>query len=50
MIPENSKILIADDDEALCYLLKEELVTDGFAVDIVYDGREAIESLKLKNY
>jgi two-component system, NtrC family, response regulator AtoC len=50
MVPENSKILIADDDEALCYLLKEELVTDGFAVDIVYDGREAIESLKLKNY
>ncbi len=50
MNTEDSKILIADDDEALCYLLKEELVTDGFAVDIVYDGKDAIESLKLKNY
>lgn len=46
----NSKILIADDDEILCYLLKEELVNEGFQVDIVYDGKYAIERLKAKTY
>lgn len=50
MIPEDSRILVADDDEALCYLLKEELVTDGYSVDIVYDGKDAIHGLKYKNY
>jgi DNA-binding NtrC family response regulator len=47
---KNSKILIADDDETLCYLLKEELINEGYQVDIVYDGRYAIESIKQKNY
>ena len=32
----NKKILIADDDETLCYLLKEELVNQNYSVDIVY--------------
>ena len=36
---KNARILIADDDETLCYLLKEELVTDGFNVSIVNDGK-----------
>lgn len=47
---KNSKILIADDDETLCYLLKEELVNEKFLVDIVYDGKFAIERLKEKDY
>lgn len=47
---KNSKILVCDDDETLCYLLKEQLLEEGFAVDIVYDGRFAIDSLKRKNY
>ncbi|MAT57048.1 MAG: sigma-54-dependent Fis family transcriptional regulator [Ignavibacteriae bacterium] len=46
----NSKILLADDDETMCYLLKEELVNSGFQVDIVYDGKYAIDNLKKKNY
>jgi two-component system, NtrC family, response regulator AtoC len=47
---KDSKILIADDDETLCYLLKEELVNEGYSVDIVYDGKDAIENLKRKTY
>lgn len=47
---KNSKILICDDDETLCYLLKEELLNEGFNVDVVYDGKYAIENLKNKNY
>ncbi len=44
------KILICDDDETLCYLLKEELISENYTVDIVYDGKYAIENLKQKNY
>lgn len=47
---KDSKILIADDDETLCYLLKEELVNEGHNVDTVYDGKDAIENLKKKSY
>ncbi|MEE9432345.1 MAG: sigma-54 dependent transcriptional regulator [Melioribacteraceae bacterium] len=46
----NPRILIADDDETLCYLLKEELVNENYNVDIVYDGKNAIEKLKITNY
>jgi len=46
----NPRILIADDDETLCYLLKEELVNENFIVDIVYDGKYAIEKLKNTSY
>jgi DNA-binding NtrC family response regulator len=47
---KNSKILICDDDETLCYLLKEQLLEEGFEVDIVYDGKYAIEAIKKSNY
>jgi DNA-binding NtrC family response regulator len=47
---KNPRILISDDDETLCYLLKEELVSHNFTVDIVYDGKDAIEKLKEKSY
>ncbi|MBI1937470.1 MAG: sigma-54-dependent Fis family transcriptional regulator [Ignavibacteriales bacterium] len=47
---KNIKILIADDDETLCYLLKEELVHEGYTVDIVYDGKDAIENIKKQPY
>lgn len=46
----SEKILIADDDETLCYLLKEELISEGFLVDTVYDGKYAIEKLKHSRY
>jgi DNA-binding NtrC family response regulator len=47
---KDSRILISDDDETLCYLLKEELVNEGYVVDIVYDGKEAIENIKRRYY
>lgn len=47
---KNSKILVCDDDETLCYLLKEQLLEEGFSVDAVYDGKYAIEATKAKNY
>ena len=49
MSKENN-ILVCDDDETLCYLLKEQLLEEGFAVKTVYDGKEAIEAVKSKNY
>ena len=48
-INDNQKIqkfLVCDDDETLCYLLKEQLLEEGFAVDTVYDGKYAIEAIK----
>ena len=47
---KNSKILVCDDDETLCYLLKEQLLEEGLDVDIVYDGKFAIEAIKRANY
>jgi DNA-binding NtrC family response regulator len=47
---KNSKILVCDDDETLCYLLKEQLLEEGFSVDAVYDGKYAIDAIKTKNY
>jgi DNA-binding NtrC family response regulator len=47
---KNSKILVCDDDETLCYLLKEQLLEKGFSVDTVYDGSRAIEAIQNMNY
>ncbi|AFH48280.1 NtrC family response regulator [Ignavibacterium album JCM 16511] len=49
-LAKNSKILVCDDEEALCYLLKEQLIEEGFNVDAVYDGKYAIDAVKQKNY
>jgi DNA-binding NtrC family response regulator len=46
----SGKILVCDDDETLCYLLKEQLLEENFSVDTVYDGTQAIEAVKLRNY
>jgi DNA-binding NtrC family response regulator len=45
-----AKILISDDDEALCYLLKEQLIEQGHQVDTVFDGKYAIEKVKRNHY
>ena len=47
---KNSKILVCDDDETLCYLLKEQLLEEDFSVDTVYSGNGAIEAIKRKNF
>lgn len=46
----NGQILISDDDKTLCYLLKEELISEGYFVDITFDGKDAIENIKRKSY
>lgn len=46
----DAKILIADDNERICFMLKEGLVEEGFNADIVYDGKYAIKSISKKNY
>lgn len=46
----SGNILIADDDQTLCYLLKEELINEGYNVDITFDGKYAIENLKKRSY
>jgi CheY-like chemotaxis protein len=40
------KILIADDDEAICSLLHALLTEAGFQVTLTHDGAEALEVLK----
>lgn len=47
---KNSKILICDDDETLCYLLKEQLLEEDIYVDTVYDGQYAIDTIKKNTY
>lgn len=47
---KNSKILICDDDETLCYLLKEQLLEEDYYVDTVYDGQYAIDAIKKNTY
>lgn len=39
-----SRILLADDDEELCALLRDYLKDEGFAVDTVNDGKAALEA------
>ncbi len=46
----NSRILIIDDDENLCYLLKEELIDKGFFVDFVHNGFDGLKALDEINY
>jgi two-component system response regulator CpxR len=41
-----SRILIADDDRALCSLLADYLQQEGFEVDVAHDGNEALARLR----
>lgn len=45
-----AKILLADDDEELCDLLRDFLVRDGFAVDVSHDGGEALARARDVDY
>jgi len=40
------KILLVDDDEALCELLSEYLVMEGFQVSTFYNGKTALETIQ----
>src|SRR5438034_8138421 len=45
-----ARILIADDDEVSCQLFAETLESDGFQVDPVTSGDEAIARLRAANH
>jgi len=38
----DARILLADDDEELCALLRDFLVREGFEVDLAHDGEDAL--------
>lgn len=46
---EKPSVLVADDNEATCTLIKALLQSE-FAVDVVTDGAEAVETLKARQY
>lgn len=46
----NKKILIADDEMALRFLLSETLVDEGYQVEQTEDGQKAVERLQIKTY
>jgi DNA-binding response OmpR family regulator len=43
---DKNVILIIDDDEAICSLLREFLEGKGFAVAVAHDGLEALEAIE----
>ena len=45
-----NRILVADDDETLCYVLKEQLLEKNYEIDIVYNSESVFESLKKSSY
>jgi len=44
------KILIVDDEEDICTLLKAQLTSEGFDVTGVYSGTKAIDELQARDY
>lgn len=45
-----ARLLIADDDQELCALLTEYLVSEGFDVECVHDGERAVEQVLAESY
>lgn len=45
-----TRLLIADDDEALCAMLREYLMMDGYQVDTVHRGDEVISRLQAEAF
>ncbi len=49
-MPEKSRILVVDDEEALRTVLSTELTSEGYEVSTAADGGEAIDLVKDNNY
>jgi DNA-binding response OmpR family regulator len=45
-----SRILLVDDDESLCLLYKTEFESEGYDVEVVNDGLEAIDILEKEDF
>jgi DNA-binding response OmpR family regulator len=46
----DARILLADDDEELCQLLRDFLVREGFIVDVAHDGESALQRASAGGY
>ncbi len=46
----NHKILIIDDDQALCRLLKKCLETEGIAADLAHNGKDGLQQALRESY
>jgi DNA-binding NtrC family response regulator len=46
----NPRILVVDDDRAMCQLLFDLLREDGYAVEVAYDGETAIEKHRASHF
>jgi len=44
------KILIVDDEKEFAAFLKDRLDLKGHSVDVAYDGKQAMEAIKLNGY
>jgi DNA-binding response OmpR family regulator len=47
---ESMRILIADDEREVVEIMKKFLSRRGFSVDIAFDGKNALESIKANHY
>ena len=50
MDPRATRLLIIDDDQALCGMLQEYLETEGFAVEYRHDGQAGLEAARGGDY
>ncbi|MDY6831185.1 MAG: response regulator [Thermodesulfobacteriota bacterium] len=47
MAPESKKVVLVVDDEAdFAFIVQKNLKQQGFVVEIVYDGAEALEKIR----
>ncbi|HEX3896339.1 MAG TPA: response regulator transcription factor [Rudaea sp.] len=46
----DARILLADDDEELCHLLRDFLVREGFEVDLAHEGDDALRLAQAGGY
>jgi two-component system response regulator CpxR len=46
----DARILLADDDEELCHLLRDFLVREGFQVDLAHNGEDALRLAQAGGY
>lgn len=44
------RLLLAEDEKSLSKAINAILEKNNFSVDVVYDGKEALEFLKCENY
>ena len=46
MVVLNEKVLVVDDEQSICELIKLDLEFEGYIVETAFDGREALEKVE----